>query len=59
MKFSINLIKNNKRHDWIKKNYDLKKTIFMGDGIFDWITMQNCFYSISCADSSNFSKKIF
>jgi len=57
MKFPINLIKNDKRHDWIKKNYDLKKTIFTGDGIFDWITMKSCFYSISCADSSNLAKK--
>lgn len=57
MKFKINLVKNNERSDWIKKNYDLKKTIFMGDGIFDWITMQNCFYSISCKDSSELAKK--
>lgn len=57
MKFKINLVKNNERSDWIKKNYDLKKTIFMGDGIFDWITMQNCFYSISCRDSSDLAKK--
>ena len=57
MKFQINLVKNNERSDWIKKNYDLKKTIFMGDGIFDWITMKNCYYSISCSDSSNIAKK--
>lgn len=57
MKFKINLVRNNERSDWIKKNYDLKKTIFMGDGIFDWITMQNCFYSISCKDSSELAKK--
>jgi len=57
MKFKINLVKNNERYDWIKKNYDLKKTIYMGDGIFDWIIMQNCFYSISCKDSSVLAKK--
>ncbi len=57
MGFKINLVRNHERSAWIEKNFDLKKTIFMGDGIFDWITMKKCFYSISCHDSSSLAKK--
>ena len=57
MKFQINLVKNKERADWIKNNFDLKKTIFMADGIFDWIIMKECMFSISCKDSNQLSKK--
>ena len=29
----------------------------MGDGIFDWIIMRECFYAISCNNSNELSKK--
>ena len=57
MNFKINLIRNNQRVLWIKRNFDLKKTIYMGDGIFDWIIMKECFYAISCNNSNELSKK--
>ena len=37
--------------------YDLKNTIYMGDGIFDWILMKKVLFSISCADSNTLTKK--
>ncbi len=57
MKFKIDLVKNKERINWIKKNFDLSKTIFMADGIFDWIIMRECMHSISCKDSNLLSKK--
>ena len=57
MNYKINLVKNEKRFSWINKNYDLKKTIYMADGIFDWIIMKECAYSISCNNSNELTKK--
>jgi 3-deoxy-D-manno-octulosonate 8-phosphate phosphatase (KDO 8-P phosphatase) len=57
MKFKINLVKNKDRVNWIKKNFDLSRTIFMADGIFDWVVMRECLHSISCKDSNLLSKK--
>ena len=57
MNFKINLVRNHQRVNWIKKNFNLKKTIYMGDGIFDWIIMKECFYAISCNNSNKLSKK--
>jgi 3-deoxy-D-manno-octulosonate 8-phosphate phosphatase (KDO 8-P phosphatase) len=33
--FHLELVKSTERLDWIRKNYDLSKTIYMGDGICD------------------------
>ena len=57
MKFKIKFVTNKNRINWISKNYDLKNTIYMGDGIFDWILMKKVFFSISCADSNTLTKK--
>ena len=35
MKFNVKLLNTKDRLTWIEKNFDLKQTIFMGDGIFD------------------------
>jgi len=57
MKFKIKLIDSKKRMEWLRKNFDLQKSIYMGDGIFDWILMKNFFFSISCQDSNPIVKK--
>tara|TARA_B100001057_G_scaffold469556_1_gene530013 strand:- start:454 stop:963 length:510 start_codon:yes stop_codon:yes gene_type:complete len=57
MGFKLKYIENKKRIKWIGDNFDLKKTIYMGDGIFDWILMKSIFFSISCSDSNNLARK--
>ena len=57
MGYKLDLVDSTTRLKWISDIYDLNNVIYMGDGIFDWITMQNCFYSISCRDSSDLAKK--
>ena len=47
MGFKLNLVSTTKRIDWIKKNYDLKSVIYMGDGIFDHYVMNEVGYSIA------------
>jgi 3-deoxy-D-manno-octulosonate 8-phosphate phosphatase (KDO 8-P phosphatase) len=47
MKFKIFLVSTLKRVEWIKKRYNLSETIYMGDGIFDYIVMKKVFYAIA------------
>lgn len=35
MKYKLTLIDEGKRLDWMRNNFDLKTTAYMGDGIFD------------------------
>jgi 3-deoxy-D-manno-octulosonate 8-phosphate phosphatase (KDO 8-P phosphatase) len=46
MKFDLYLLPFPKRLDWLEKKLDLKKTIFMGDGILDYLTFREVGYSI-------------
>lgn len=57
MKFKLKYISNKDRINWVSDNFDLSKTIYMGDGIFDWILMKKIFFSISCVDSNPLTKK--
>ena len=57
MNFKLNLVSTVKRLDWIKKNYSLKRVIYMGDGILDYLVMDKVFYSISPANGHEFAKK--
>ncbi len=57
MKFKLKYVENKKRFIWIEKNFDLNKSIYMGDGIFDWILMKKIFFAISCSDSNLIVKK--
>ncbi len=47
MGFDIKFVPSNKRVEWIEKNFDLKKCIYMGDGIFDHLVMKKVLYSIA------------
>tara|TARA_A100001011_G_scaffold362372_1_gene411233 strand:+ start:482 stop:1003 length:522 start_codon:yes stop_codon:yes gene_type:complete len=60
MKFKLDLVSTVQRLGWIKKKFNLKEVIYMGDGIFDHYVMREVGYSIapnnadenckSCAD---------
>tara|TARA_Y100000992_G_C21200221_1_gene460048 strand:- start:55 stop:546 length:492 start_codon:yes stop_codon:yes gene_type:complete len=57
MGFKINLVPTFQRVKWVEKNLDLKQTIFMGDGIFDYLLMKKTFYSICTKNCSSIAKK--
>lgn len=57
MGFPLNLVSTIKRKKWIQKRYDLKKTIYIGDGIFDYLVMKNVLYSICPSNSDELCKK--
>lgn len=47
MKLPLTLIKEEERLEWMKKNFDLSKTIYMGDGIYDSFIFKYVKYSIA------------
>ncbi len=53
MGFRLNLVPTLRRLPWAKKNFNLNKTIFMGDGIFDYLLMKETFFSICPSGSSS------
>jgi 3-deoxy-D-manno-octulosonate 8-phosphate phosphatase (KDO 8-P phosphatase) len=57
MGFDLNLVPTFKRLAWVKKRFNLKQTIFMGDGIFDYLLMKETFFSICPNNSSSICKK--
>jgi|TARA_B110000967_G_C18876459_1_gene558583 3-deoxy-D-manno-octulosonate 8-phosphate phosphatase (KDO 8-P phosphatase) len=64
MKFKIFLVSTLKRVEWIKKRFNLSETIYMGDGIFDYMVMKQVFYAIApnnadlnCKKYANFITK--
>jgi 3-deoxy-D-manno-octulosonate 8-phosphate phosphatase (KDO 8-P phosphatase) len=57
MGFDLNLVPTFKRLAWVKKRFNLKQTIFMGDGIFDYLLMKETFFSICPNNSSSICEK--
>lgn len=47
MGLPLTLVKEENRLEWMKKNFDLSKTVYMGDGIFDAEIFDNVYYSIA------------
>ena len=45
------------RLDWITEHFDISRTIYMGDGIFDYEVFQRMFYSIAPANALPHTKK--
>lgn len=58
MNYKLTLVNSQDRLDWIKKNYNPKNVIFMGDGIFDGYVMQNVGYSIAPSNADQRTKNI-
>lgn len=57
MKFKLFLVSTFKRYQWIYKKFKHKKIIYIGDGIFDHLTMSKVFYSIAPNNSFFLTKK--
>lgn len=47
MGYPISLVSTFERIDWIKKRFDPKETIYMGDGIYDPLVFREVGYSIA------------
>lgn len=56
MKYDLELVSTINRIEWIKSKYDLSKTIYMGDGIFDHYVFKEVMYSISPNNGHKFAK---
>ncbi len=50
MGFELQLVSTHERAEWISRNMDQKRTIYMGDGIFDIPVFKEVAYSICPAD---------
>lgn len=57
MGFSLDLVSTIRRIDWIEKQIDPKKVIYMGDGIFDHYVMKKVGYAIAPANADKFAKQ--
>lgn len=57
MGLEINLVSATQRLEWIANKFDLEKTIYMGDGVFDYLVFRKVFYSIAPANALAFVKK--
>ncbi len=51
MKFPLHLVSTVERIDWMTKHFDLKETIYVGDGIFDAMVFQEVGYAIAPANA--------
>lgn len=47
MKMELTLVSTRERKKWISENFNLSKTIYMGDGIFDPLIFKEVMYSIA------------
>ncbi len=57
MNYNLDLVSTINRVEWIEERYNLKETIYMGDGIFDHLVMNKIGYSIAPANSDTSAKK--
>lgn len=57
MKFELSLVSSFDRLEWMKSRFDLSKTIFMGDGIFDGEIFDQVGYAICPSDAFYLTKK--
>lgn len=57
MGLRLELVAEQDRLSWLKENFNLSKTIYMGDGIYDARIFSNVFYSIAPANAFYIAKK--
>ena len=57
MKFDLVVTHPSERVEWIKKNLEPEETIYMGDGIFDFLVFKEVAYSICPKDGFYRTKK--
>lgn len=56
MSFPLHLVSSTKRVEWIREQFDLRKVIYMGDGIFDHYVMNAVLYGIAPANADTNAK---
>jgi len=57
MNINIELVPATERAFWLAKEYNLQKTIYMGDGVLDYLVFEKVFYSIAPANALSSTKK--
>ena len=57
MDLRIDLVSAPERVLWLAGKYNLEKTIYMGDGVLDYLVFRKVFYSIAPANALNSTKK--
>ena len=57
MKFPLHAVSTFERVEWLRERYDLKKVIYMGDGIFDAAVFAKVGYAIAPANTFESTKK--
>jgi 3-deoxy-D-manno-octulosonate 8-phosphate phosphatase (KDO 8-P phosphatase) len=56
MGIDLYLVSEKDRFDWMKKNCDLEKTAFVGDGLYDAAVMSVCAYSFAPSNALDLTK---
>ena len=55
MGYKLSLVGSKNRVAWINEKFDPQSVIFMGDGVFDYLTMKVVGYSISPSNSDEYT----
>ena len=56
MNLPLNLVSAEERLNWIDERFDVKKTIYMGDGLLDILVFREVMYSITPANALDCTK---
>ena len=56
MGFQLNLVSEESRFEYVNKNYDINKLIYMGDGLYDAKLIKECLYGIAPLNSREEAK---
>jgi len=57
MNIDIELVTATERASWLAEKYNLQKTIYMGDGVLDYLVFEKVFYSIAPANALRSTRK--
>lgn len=59
MGFELNIVSHypNERWKWMKEKYGTKDIIFMGDGCYDYCSLERCHYGITVASALDYVKE--
>jgi 3-deoxy-D-manno-octulosonate 8-phosphate phosphatase (KDO 8-P phosphatase) len=56
MGFQIDLVSATERASWISSRFNIDKTIYMGDGVLDYLVFSKVFYAIAPANALQVTK---
>lgn len=56
MGIEVHLVSEKERLSWMEKNFDLNKTAFVGDGLYDVAVMSLCTYSFAPSNALDIAK---